>query len=146
MLACNESETFAAVASITGAMTPQMFDNCNPTNPVPVLQFHADEDGTVPYEGNESWTMGIPKVINFWVDHNGASDSPIITAIDDVAPNDGSTVERFEYKASESYAPVIHYFVKGGGHDWPGAWGNKDISASELVWDFFSEYNNNGTR
>ena len=30
--------------------------------------------------------------------------------------------------------------VFGGGHTWPGAWGNMDISASEEIWKFFSRY------
>ena len=31
------------------------------------------------------------------------------------------------------------YTVNGGGHDWPGAWGNMDISASRQAWLFFEE-------
>jgi len=27
--------------------------------------------------------------------------------------------------------------VEGGGHDWPGAFGNMDISASREAWEFF---------
>jgi polyhydroxybutyrate depolymerase len=32
------------------------------------------------------------------------------------------------------------YTVYGGGHTWPGAWGNMDISASEEIWSFFEKY------
>jgi hypothetical protein len=31
------------------------------------------------------------------------------------------------------------YTVDGGGHDWPGADGNMDISASREAWIFFEE-------
>ena len=38
-----------------------------------------------------------------------------------------------QYKrfTSESKDDVRFYTVHGGGHDWPGAWGNMDINASE---------------
>jgi hypothetical protein len=30
--------------------------------------------------------------------------------------------------------------VSGGGHDWFGVWGNQDIQATELLWDFFASH------
>ncbi|MFT4662909.1 MAG: hypothetical protein ACI8XB_003202, partial [Patiriisocius sp.] len=36
-----------------------------------------------------------------------------------------------------SCTEVWLYTVEGGGHDWPGAFGNMDISASREAWDFF---------
>ena len=36
---------------------------------------------------------------------------------------------------------ALHCF--GGGHTWPSAWGNMDISASEEIWKFFSDILNN---
>jgi polyhydroxybutyrate depolymerase len=32
------------------------------------------------------------------------------------------------------------YRVENGGHDWPGAWGNMDIHASDALWGFFEAY------
>ncbi|MEZ7999889.1 MAG: hypothetical protein QMC39_07945, partial [Flavobacteriales bacterium] len=29
------------------------------------------------------------------------------------------------------------YTVNGGGHDWPGAFGNMDIDSSREIWSFF---------
>ena len=37
---------------------------------------------------------------------------------------------------------VWFYKVEGGGHDWPGAWGNQDINASEEIWKFFKKHIN----
>jgi polyhydroxybutyrate depolymerase len=34
----------------------------------------------------------------------------------------------------------LFYKVVNGGHDWPGAWGNKDINTSEEIWHFFEKY------
>lgn len=146
MLACNQDNRFAAVASVTGAMTPQMLQNCAPENPIPVLQFHADQDQTVPYSGNDIWTISIPEVLSFWVNHNGASETYQSTVLPDIDTEDGSTVEVHLYEAMDTYAPVIHYYVIGGGHDWPGAWGNQDINASSIIWEFFDQYDRNGIR
>ncbi|MBO6793687.1 MAG: hypothetical protein JJ895_07245 [Balneolaceae bacterium] len=140
LLACQADSRIAAMASITGAMTPQTIDACSPQKSVPVLQFHADTDETVPYTGDPAWTIGIEDIIDYWVAHNGTQTEPEISAMPDIDPNDGSTVEKHVYKASTTEAPVIHYFVKSGGHDWPGAWGNKDISASEITWEFLSRF------
>lgn len=35
---------------------------------------------------------------------------------------------------------VWFYKVSGGGHDWPGVWGNKDINASDEIWKFFKQH------
>ena len=145
LLACQADSRIAAIASITGAMTPQTLNACSPQQSVPILQIHADADGTVPYAGDPTWTIGINDVLAFWTKHNGTETEPVITALPDIDPNDGSTVEKHTYKASASSAPVIHYFVKGGGHDWPGAWGNKDFSASETTWDFLSQFERNNS-
>jgi len=34
--------------------------------------------------------------------------------------------------------------VIGGGHDWPGSFGNMTIDASEEIWQFVSRYDING--
>ena len=31
------------------------------------------------------------------------------------------------------------YKVIGGGHDWPGSYGNMDVNISEEIWKFFNE-------
>ena len=41
------------------------------------------------------------------------------------------------YSQEGSCSEVWLYTVEGGGHDWPGAFGNMDISASREIWTFF---------
>jgi len=47
LLACQLSEKIAAVASVTGSMTQDTFDDCNAQLPTPVLQIHGTEDDVV---------------------------------------------------------------------------------------------------
>lgn len=142
LLACQLSDQIAAIASITGSMTPETYNACNPTHPTPVLQIHGDNDGTVPYSG-ASWTKSINQVLAYWsgYNNNGQVDT---TAIADINSADGSTVDQISYDYGDNCSSVIHYKVYGGGHDWPGAWGNMDIDASAVAWNFLSQFDING--
>lgn len=53
---------------------------------------------------------------------------------------DSSFVGSNKYLVGNGEAKFIYYEVIGGGHDWPGAWGNQDINASEEIWQFFAKY------
>jgi hypothetical protein len=55
----------------------------------------------------------------------------------DTNPGDDSTVDYQKWGADGSCAQVWLYTVNGGGHSWPGVWGNQDINASQEAWDFF---------
>ncbi|MEE4260372.1 MAG: prolyl oligopeptidase family serine peptidase, partial [Bacteroidales bacterium] len=56
LLASQLSEKIAAIASVAGSMTPETYNNSNPSHPTPILQFHGTADGVVPYNG-AIWTL-----------------------------------------------------------------------------------------
>mgnify|MGYP003318786819 CR=1 FL=1 len=58
------------------------------------------------------------------------------TSLFDFSPLKNSTEVSYDNQSNE----VWLYTVYGGGHTWPGAWGNMDISASEEIWSFFKKY------
>ena len=144
LLACQLSYRFAAIASVTGSMTPQTFNSCYPNHPTPILQIHGTADGVVPYDGNTSWTLSINEVLQYWSDYNNCLTSPTITEIPNVNAFDGSTAEHHIYIGGDRGTTVEHFKVFGGDHDWPGAFGNMDFNASAEVWKFFSKYDING--
>lgn len=144
LLACQLSDRIAAIASITGSMTPETYNACNPSHPTPVLQIHGTSDGTVPYNGNSSWTKSINDVLSYWTSNNNCTLDPKVSDIDDINQSDNSTVEYFKYNLCDDCANVEHYKVTGGDHDWPGVWGNMDIDATDLVWEFLSKHDING--
>ncbi|MFC1502511.1 T9SS type A sorting domain-containing protein [bacterium] len=148
LLACQLSEKIAAIASVTGSMTPETFNNSNPQHPTPILQIHGTSDGVVPYNG-ASWTKSIDNVIQYWVGYNNCHTTPAITALPDIVVTDGSTVEHIVYDGGDNDVTVEHFKVTGGGHTWPGtifggAGSNYDINASVEIWKFFSRYDING--
>ena len=136
-LACRLSDRIAAVASVTGSMYQPAINNCSPVKPMPILQIHGTEDGTVQYSS-------VAGLLDFWTSHNNTDDLPIIFNIPDSDTGDGSTVERFEYLNGDSDVEVQHLKITGGGHEWPGFQGNMDINASEEVWNFVKAFDLNG--
>jgi polyhydroxybutyrate depolymerase len=144
LLACQLSDKIAAIASVTGSMTTQTYNACNPQHPTPILQIHGTSDQTVPYIGDPTWTKSIDDVLQYWVAYNNCNTSAIITAIADINIFDGSTAEHIVYDGGDNNVTTKHLKIYGGDHDWPGVWGNMDIHASAEVWKFFSRYDING--
>jgi polyhydroxybutyrate depolymerase len=101
-LACEASELFAAVASVSGILAPRnnpvMDPNgtagnftCTPGRPVPVLHVHGTEDPLVDYNGNPF--MGWDGVVNFteaWAARNGCHEPPV-TVFANSTNNTGDT-------------------------------------------------------
>ncbi len=148
LLACQLSEKIAAVASVTGSMTQDTFDDCNAQHPTPVLQIHGTDDGVVLYNGN-NLSIPIADVISYWVDYNNCETTPTTTMLPDVDVSDGSTVEHSVYEDGDNGITTEHMKVIGGGHTWPGsvintAATNQDIDASMEIWLFFSRFDING--
>lgn len=144
LLACQLSDRIAAIASVTGSMTPQTTSACNPQRPVAILQIHGTQDGTVPY-GGDTWTEPVTDAVDWWVTHNNCDATPTVAALPDVNTNDGSTVEHFIYANGDNNVTSEHMKVTGGDHTWPGtafviAGTNLDIDASVEIWKFFMRH------
>ncbi len=144
MLACQASSTFRAIAPVAGMIMENIYQNCNSESPVPVFETHGTDDDVTLYEGdpnnNDGWGvyLGIPSTIDFFVNQNNLTDLSF-TELPNLDTGDGSIIESYIYSSSISNNEVWLYKVIGGGHDWPGAWGNMDVNISEEIWDFFSK-------
>ena len=149
LLACQLSEKIAAIASVTGSMTLDTYDNCNAQHPTPILQIHGASDNIVPYNGNTG-SLSIDDVISYWVNYNNCDTNPTITTFPDLDPSDGSIVEHIVYTGGDNASTTEHMKVIGGGHTWPGSvfilpGTNQDINASNEIWEFFSRFDINGS-
>jgi len=143
-LACEASATFRAIAPVAGLIMQDIYESCNPENPVPVFETHGTEDDVSWYEGDlfneDGWGsyLDIPSTIDFFVNQNNLTDVEF-SELPDLDPSDGSTIESYIYTSPNSNNEVWLYKVINGGHDWPGSWGNMDVNISEEIWKFFSE-------
>jgi len=143
-LGCERSDTFKAIASITGTMSGYDWNNCNP-NKVPVLQISGTNDMVVPMDGSMSLAGGwggapkIQDIMNYWGDINECTQTQTQN-LPDSNKTDNSYVSIEKKVDCFNNNQVWFYTVYGGAHTWPGAWGNMDINASEEIWDFFNRY------
>ena len=140
-LACNLSYKIAAVASVTGSMTPQTYNNCSPTHPTAILQIHGTADGVVPYYGN-SISRAIPTVMDYWEEFNDC-EQEIINIIDDVN-GDGDGGYLYSYNQCLSDVNLRLYLMTNMGHEWPTNNGQNDIIAANEIWYFLKQYDVNG--
>lgn len=144
-LACHLSDRIAAIGSVGGKMSNRTFTSCDPSHPIPVVTIHGTADPIVSYSGNTPvGSKTVPETNVFWAENNNMDTTPTVEDLPDLDVTDGSTVERFTYSNGDNCTSVHHYKVNGDGHNWPGAWGNMDIDASRVIWDFVSAYDING--
>jgi polyhydroxybutyrate depolymerase len=141
-LACNLSSKIAAIASVTGSMSIQTYDNCNPSQSTPVLQIHGTLDGTVPLDGNSALGMeSIYDVIEYWRSYNLCDINPI-TRVEDFFEL-GYSLEHQTYLNCLNSVQVELYIIDGMWHTWPKE-DDFGVSASKVIWDFINTYDING--
>jgi polyhydroxybutyrate depolymerase len=145
-LSCKLPERIAAVGSVAGAY-PFSWSECQPSRPVPTILFHGTGDPIVPYLGGLSGVSGIslPSIPDWVVDlaqYNGCANDPIkLPAVGDV--------HGVQFTDCISNSDVAFYTIEGGGHSWPGGGSlpkmivgniNREIDATEMMWDFFRQH------
>lgn len=147
-LACNLGSKIAAIASVTGSMSPKTFSECTPDHPTPVMQIHGLDDYVVPYLGYKGLCEPMDDVINFWVNYNSCNSLPESQIITDLNGDEYGGVHKI-YENGENNVSVEFYLLDEMGHEWPrvnapGDYGSYDIDAPSLIWKFLSKYDING--
>ena len=140
-LACRESETFTGFAPVAGTMMDSLYTDCTPAVPHSILLIHGSDDPVVLFEGDMDNTYGwgpyrsIPEIVAFW---ENVLETPEMerTFLPDIDPNDGSTVRLDTYSSTQHNRELWYYLIMGGGHGWPGIYGNLDIDATLEIWNF----------
>jgi polyhydroxybutyrate depolymerase len=131
-LACDLSDTFAAIAPVAGVM---LYNQCQPQQPVSVIDFHGLSDNVVPYSGGgviPDVGRPFPPVedsLKIWAKFNGCSYAPTTES--------SNIYTLTTYDSCRDNVSVELYAVKGIGHSWPSEY---VIPASQLIWDFFKTH------
>jgi len=143
LLACQDSGRFAAVGSVTGSMTPETYDACAPTRPVPTMQIHGTADPTVPV-GGSAVGRPIAEVVDYWATANNC-DKPATQNIVADTPADSNTTGGVHdvYSNCDGGVGVEYYLLDDVQHRWPTRT-RYDIHAAGKLWEFFSKYDLNG--
>jgi len=134
-LACNLDNQFAAIASVTGSMTYDTYNDCSPSHPTAAMQIHGVLDTTVPYLG-AGWSKSIEDVIDYWVEYNSCDDEPerLIKY-----SNQMGLINIDTYISCINNVNVKLILHPEMGHNWPTIQ-SYNIDASQEIWDFVSKY------
>jgi len=171
LLAASRPEKIAAVCVVASTVMEQAVTRFKTSTPMPIMFFLGTDDplldwgdgrsrggalakklgaeiGITPEMSNivryGGW-WSVSDMISFWVEHNGATNTPTTTYEPDRDPNDGQKVKKQTYGSRGR--EVIAYIIEGGGHTWPGTLylpGMKgrpcqDVDASVEMWKFFRQ-------
>lgn len=145
MLACQAYDTFKAVAPVAGMILQVILDECDESPAIPIFEIHGSQDNVTPLSGdpdnNDGWGAypSIQSTINYFAEKNECT-IVVNGLVPDIDTSDNSFIESEKHLDGINENEVWYYKVVGGGHDWPGAWGNMDIEAGQEAWLFFQNY------
>ena len=146
-LACQLTNKIAAIGSVAANMSTQTVNNCDPSHPVPVITISGTMDNVVQYDGSRpEGTISHKNTLDYWITFNNMAAEPIISDLQDINILDGSSVTLYQYLNGDNNVEIEHYKIVDGGHDWPGTFGNMDIDANTVIWNFVSQFDINGKR
>jgi polyhydroxybutyrate depolymerase len=148
-LASELSDRIAAIAPVAGTLA---IDKLCCRRPISVMHFHGTKDKLVPFEGptgeahRKFQFKSVPETIRQCIEANGCSKEAAEELLPDRA-EDGMRVKKLAHNHGKKGAEVILFIVEGGGHTWPGepapqiiGPSTRDISANELIWEFFQRH------
>ena len=141
-LACDASQTFAAVAPVAGLRLPAP---CPAARPVPVIAFHGIADPVDPFNGNGQpyWTYSVPQAAARWAARDGCPGARTVA---------GKGYTLTDYAGCQAGTAVELYALAGEGHEWPGgppmptaitrALGPQSdaVDANTTMWAFFEAH------
>ena len=140
-LACKLSNRIAAIASVARTMRSNPIDYCKPNHPTGVLTILGTNDFISPYDGivfnGVEYYLSAAATHTYWASFNGCDKTPTMREV-------STSVNRYTWTTSLGCNYVEELKVNGGGHDWPGSFGNMTINANTEIWNFVSKFNLKG--
>ena len=140
-LACKLSNRIAAIGAVARTMQANPRSYCAPVHLTGVLTILGTADPTSPYDGitfgGIEYYISAKATHEYWALYNNCALDPTMKSV-------SPSVERYTWSTTEGCAYVEELKVIGGGHDWPGIFGNMTINADTEIWQFVSRFDING--
>lgn len=138
-LACELADRIAAVAPVAGPLVTD-WKVCKPSRLLSIIYFQARNDIAMPYYG-AYWVSSADSLMHGWAERLGCNIGP------DTFYNDSAAL-RQTWKRADDSCEVVFWTTEDGGHSWPGGypyepWADipsDDISANDLMWEFFKAH------
>jgi polyhydroxybutyrate depolymerase len=152
-LACDLSDTFAAVGNVASTLSVEEYAACKPSEPVSVMMLNGVDDPLIPWAGGKMGKRGEVKSSNetrdLWKTVDGCSDE-FQSFSRDNDPKDKTSIEGEIYDHCANGLGITVYNIHGGGHTWPGGVEDfpkvlvglttKEIDGTQAIWDFFKAH------
>jgi poly(3-hydroxybutyrate) depolymerase len=157
-LATEAPDRIAAIAPFI-ANQPVGSECLMPNEPMPVMLTFGTADPLMPFPGGEvsvsgTFVRSAEATRDLWLQANGLQDTPpVITTLPDLDPADGSVVEQWDYRSSETDVRVRFVKMLDAGHSMPSPTRqlsapvenlvgpqNHDIEGAEEAWSFLSQF------
>lgn len=150
-LACEAYDFFAAYAVLGATLVPQFTQICNADHDIPIMFMHGTADVSIPWDGNPRSHLGVVDNLFFWVEYNDCNFEPREIEYLPTQEDDPETfVAKIVYEDCAFGGDLWFYGIENGGHNWTGVPDvirdeiaglvNTDIHASDVVWEFMSQY------
>jgi polyhydroxybutyrate depolymerase len=140
-LACKLNSRIAAIGAVARTRQADPISYFSPVHPTGILTILGTDDAISPYNGlpfgGIEYYTSAAATHTYWATHNNCG---MTATMSTVSPS----VERYTWSTASGCAYVEELKVIGGGHDWPGSFGNMTIDASAEIWQFVSRYDING--
>jgi len=136
-LACKLNNRIAAIGAVARTMQENPSSYCSPVHPTGVLTILGTNDFFSPYGGFPGYYLSAAATHSYWANHNNCNPTATMSTV-------SASVERYTWSTASGCVYVEELKVIGGGHDWPGSFGNMTIDASVEIWQFVSRYDING--
>jgi polyhydroxybutyrate depolymerase len=142
-LACEASDSFAAVGVVAGALVTR---SCAPAGPVSLIHVHGTRDDFVPLTGGPG-ALGITYpttelALDFWTEHDGCDSDPTLASAGPIA-----TVRR--YSGCLAGTGVEFWELARVKHGWPPVGRRRSplvpaapdkFDAAGVLWEFFAAH------
>ncbi len=107
----------------------------DPSEPVPVIAFHGQQDHTIYYNGGGKFAnLPVADSIAFWVKADGCASPPQKTT----RQQGNLTID--DYDSCRDGSEVVLYTFVNGTHEWPTLQNNDQLSATDSIWKFFVKH------
>ena len=140
-LGCKLNNRIAAIAPVARTMQANPNSFCSPVHPTGVLTILGTDDLVSPYNGivfaGIEYYISAAATHSYWATQNNCNPTATMTTV-------SPSVERYTWSTPSGCAYVEELKVLGGGHDWPGSFGNMTIDSDSEIWRFVSRYDING--
>ncbi len=140
-LACKLNSRIAAIAPVARTMQANPDSFCFPEHPTGVLTILGTDDNNSQYNGitydGVEYYLSAAATHSYWANHNNCDVNPTMSSV-------SPSVERYTWSTTSGCSYVEELKVIGGGHDWPGSFGNMTIDSNTEIWQFVSRYDING--